>query len=59
LATVSELLGLRDITQWIWDQFWSVVVDVPALIPDPVESKFSYALELVNWIWDQFRMIIK
>jgi len=23
------------------------------LIPDPMDSKFSYALELVNWIWDQ------
>jgi len=24
-----------------------------------MDSKFSYALELVNWIWDQFRMILK
>ena len=23
------------------------------LIPGPVESKFSLALELVNWTWDQ------
>ena len=25
------------------------------LIPGPVESKFSLALELVNWTWDQWQ----
>ena len=28
------------------------------LIPDPMDSKFSYALELVNWIWDQGPILI-
>ncbi len=25
------------------------------LIPGPVDSKFSLALELVNWTWDQWQ----
>ena len=29
------------------------------LIPDPMDSKFSYALELVNWIWDQSLMTVE
>jgi hypothetical protein len=29
------------------------------LIPDPMESKFSYALELVNWIWDQSLLTVE
>jgi len=28
-------------------------------MPDPMESKFSYALELVNWIWDQSLMTVE
>ena len=31
----------------------------PLLIPDPMESKFSYALELVNWIWDQSLLTVE
>ncbi len=29
------------------------------LIPDPMDSKFSYALELVNWIWDQSLLTVR
>ena len=29
------------------------------LIPDPMDSKFSYALELVNWIWDQSLLTVE